>query len=179
MHELLTKLSSYNLFNYLLPGIIFVFLAADAIRFPILQRDVVSAAFLCYFVGLVISRFGSLVLEPLLKRVSFLRFANYKDFVIASKQDDQLTVFSEVNNTYRTLSSLFCLLILLRLYVKIEATWPFLRQWDSTVLIVLLLIMFLFSYRKQSGYITKRIKAIMESGGPDKSSVVGAGKNDK
>jgi hypothetical protein len=33
---------------------------------------------LYYFVGLAVSRFGSLIIEPLLKRFSFVRFAAYK-----------------------------------------------------------------------------------------------------
>jgi len=96
---------------------------------------------------------------PVLKRLSFVRFADYKDFVAASKKDAQLEVLSEANNTYRTLSSLFGLLLLLKLYLKVEGRFPILREWDATVLAVLLLVMLLFSYRKQTSYITKRIKA--------------------
>jgi magnesium-transporting ATPase (P-type) len=159
MNELLSKLSSYNLFNHLLPGIIFAVLAGEIIHYPIVQRDILTKAFLYYFLGLVVSRFGSLVIEPLLKRLSFVRFGDYKDFIAASKKDAQLEVLSEANNTYRTLSSLFSLLLMLKVYVKIEGRFPFLREWDATILAVLLLVMFLFSYRKQTSYITKRIKA--------------------
>lgn len=159
MNELLSKLSSYNLFNHLLPGIIFAVLAGEIIHYPIVQRDILTKAFLYYFLGLVVSRFGSLVIEPLLKRLSFVRFGDYKDFIAASKKDAQLEVLSEANNTYRTLSSLFSLLLMLKVYVKIEGRFPFLREWDATILAVLLLVMFLFSYRKPTSYITKRIKA--------------------
>jgi hypothetical protein len=159
MNELLNKISSYNLFNYLLPGVIFAVLATEITRYSLVQRDILTGAFLYYFIGLVVSRFGSLIVEPLLKRLSFVKFADYKDFVAASKQDEKLEVLSEVNNTYRTLCSVFSLLLILKLYVKIEERVPFLKEWDSMILLVLLLMMFLFSYRKQSTYITKRIKA--------------------
>ena len=159
MNELLSKISSYNLFNYLLPGVIFAVLAGDLVRYPILQRDIITGAFLCYFAGLVVSRFGSLVVEPTLRFFSFLRFANYDEFVSASKKDEKLELFSEVNNTYRTLCALFILLLLLKLYTRVEGEFPFLKDWDSTLLAVLLLVMFLFSYRKQTAYIAKRIKA--------------------
>jgi hypothetical protein len=158
MNELLNKISSYNLFNYLLPGIIFAILAGDVVRYPIVQRDIITGAFLYYFVGLVISRFGSLIIEPLLKRLSFIRFADYKKFVDASKKDPQIDVLSEANNTYRTLSSLFCLLLILKLYARIESRFQFLKQWDATFAALLLLTMFLFSYRKQTSYLTKRIE---------------------
>src|SRR5215469_6689607 len=136
MNELPTKVSSYNLFNYLLPGVIFAVLAGDIIRYPILHRDLISAGFLCYFLGLVISRFGSLVVEPILKRLSFIKFADYGDFVAASKEDQQLAVLSEANNTYRTLSSLFILLLLLRVYAKVEGRLPFIRGWSAVILAV-------------------------------------------
>lgn len=159
MNELLNKISSYNLFNYLLPGVIFAVLASEITRYPLVQRDILTGAFLYYFIGLVVSRFGSLIVEPLLKWLSFVKFADYKDFVAASKQDEKLEVLSEVNNTYRTLCSVFSLLLILKLYAKIEERVAFLKEWDSMILLVLLLMMFLFSYRKQSTYITKRIKA--------------------
>ena len=158
MNELLNKLSSYNLFNYLFPGIIFVILAERVTDYSLIQEDIVIGAFLYYFIGLVVSRFGSLIIEPFLKKVSFLRFADYKNFVIASKKDEKIELFSEVNNTYRTLCSLFTLLILLKIYGKIEVKYPALKEWDAIILVVLLLVMFLLSYRKQTSYITKRVE---------------------
>ena len=158
MKEILSKLSSYNLFNYLLPGIIFVVLASEITRYSFIQEDVVIGAFLYYFIGLVVSRFGSLVIEPLLKWSSLVQFEDYKDFVAASKKDEKIELLSEVNNTYRTLSSLFVLLLLLRLYEKIEGTCRVLQDWRGLILMLLLLGMFLLSYRKQTSYISKRIK---------------------
>lgn len=158
MKDIFNKLSSYNLFNYLLPGIIFVVLASEVTQYYFIQQDIVIGMFLYYFIGLVISRFGSLVIEPLLKYISFLKFADYKDFVAASKKDEKLELLSEVNNTYRTICSLFFLLLLLKLYEEIESKFPILKEWNVIIFVVLLLAMFLFSYRKQTGYIIKRIE---------------------
>lgn len=159
MKDLLDKLSSYNLFNYLLPGIIFVILAGEITHYSFIQQDIIIGAFLYYFIGLVISRFGSLIIEPFLKYLSFLEFADYKDFIAASKKDEKIELLSEVNNTYRTLSSMFILLLLLKLYEKIEGRFSFLEECHVVVALILLLVMFLLSYRKQTSYITKRIKA--------------------
>ena len=76
--------------------------------------------FLYYFLGLVVSRFGSLVIGPLLKSFSFIKFADYRAFIDASKKDTQIEVLSEANNSYRTLCALFSLLLLLKLYAKIH-----------------------------------------------------------
>jgi hypothetical protein len=159
MNELLTKLSSYNLFNYLLPGVLFAILASATTSYRFMQKDIITGVFFYYFLGMVISRFGSLAIGPLLKRLSFVRFADYKAFVVASKKDSQLEVLSEVNNTYRTLCSLFFLLLLLRVYARIEARFPSLAGWDATLLIVSLFVMFLFAYRKQTSFVVKRVKA--------------------
>jgi hypothetical protein len=157
MNDLLNKISSYNVFNYLFPGVVFAVLAGEVINRSLVQHDVVTGAFLYYFLGMVVSRFGSLIIEPILKGLKFVRFANYKDFVLASQKDAKLDVLSEMNNTYRTLAALFSLLLLLKLYVKLEARFPGLKPWEATILTALLLLMFLVSYRKQTGYITKRV----------------------
>jgi hypothetical protein len=159
MNELFTKLSSYNLFNYLLPEVLFAILASESTGYQLIQREIITGVFFYYFLGMVFSRFGSLVIDPVLVRVSFIKFADYKDFVIASKKDAQIEVLSEANNTYRTLRSLFSLLLMLKFYSKIEAKFPFLKGWNATILMVLLFVMFLFAYRKQTSYVVKRIKA--------------------
>jgi len=44
MKDILDKLSSYNIFNYLLPGVVFVVLAEALTTFHLVQKDVVLAA---------------------------------------------------------------------------------------------------------------------------------------
>ena len=80
-------------------------------------------------------------------------------FVAASKKDAQIEVLSEANNTYRTLCSLFSLLLMLKFYAKIEARFPVLRKWDATLLVASLFVMFLFAYRKQTSFVVKRTRA--------------------
>ena len=114
MKDLIDKLSSYNIFNYLLPGIIFVVFLKEVIGYNFIQDNNLIGAFLYYFIGMVVSRFGSVIIEPLLKYISFIKFKDYKLFVSASKQDSKLELLSEVNNTYRTISATFILLVLWR-----------------------------------------------------------------
>jgi hypothetical protein len=160
MADFVTKLSSYNLFNYLLPGIIFVILADTVTNYSFSQENVITGLFLYYFIGMVISRVGSLIVEPVLKRISFVKFAEYKDYVNASKKDERLELLSEVNNTYRTLCALFMVTLLLVGYEKLEGNWPFLRERAVIILTVLLLLLFLVSYRKQAAYVAQRCKMV-------------------
>jgi hypothetical protein len=159
LKEILDKLTSYNIFNYLLPGIVFVVLAGKLTHYSLVQPDIVLGAFLYYFIGLVISRIGSLVIEPTLKKLSFVKFAAYKDFVTTAKNDPKLEILSESNNSYRTLSAMFLLLIALKIYEKGSGYLPRLAAWNAEIVVVLLLFMFLFAYRKQTRYITQRIEA--------------------
>ncbi|MHB8988575.1 MAG: hypothetical protein ACYC6S_07305 [Desulfobulbia bacterium] len=164
MKDLLEKLSSYNIFNYLLPGIVFVALCEALTTFSFVQKDIVLGVFLYYFIGLVISRIGSLIIEPSLKYIKFVQYAKYENFVSASNEDDKLEVLSEVNNMYRTFCSLFLVLSLLKIYEKISSYFPGVSSWNIEILIVFFLILFCLSYRKQTEYITKRVNKLTSKG---------------
>ncbi len=164
MKDLIDKLSSYNIFNYLLPGIVFVVLAETLTSFSFIQKDVILGVFLYYFIGLVISRIGSLVIEPLLKLTKFVRFTQYSEFVSAAKADPKLDLLSEANNMYRTFCSLFLSLLLLKGYELLALLYPSVGRRYAVVAVVLLLCLFGFSYRKQTAYITKRVRTPLEKG---------------
>ncbi len=108
---------------------------------------------------MVISRFGSVFIEPLLKKVSFLKFAPYKNFMIASKKDEKIELLSEVNNTYRTIVSLTILVTLIKVYNKLDDKFNIPADISAYILIVFIFFMFLYAYRKQTNYITNRINA--------------------
>lgn len=159
MKDLLSQLSSYNLFNYLLPGIVFVVLADLLTQYSFIHENVVIGAFIYYFIGLVVSRFGSLIIEPILKYSSFIKPEEYPDFVKASKDDEKLYLLLEVSNSYRTLCTMSLMLVLLKIYEVIKTSLIFGNEWGAILLLVFLLVIFLFSYQKQTNYISKRVKA--------------------
>ena len=159
MKELLEKISSYNIFNYLFPGVLFAVIGSEISNYSFIQQNIVIGSFVYYFIGLVISRIGSLIIEPILKKTNFVKFADYKDYVLASQKDSKIEVLSEANNMFRTLISVFLSLALLFLYSIIELKFPILKKWNIILSIIALLILFLFSYRKQINYITYRIKS--------------------
>ncbi len=159
MKELLDKISSYNLFNYLVPGILFVYLADRFTSLSLIQENLLMAFFVYYFVGLIISRFGSLIVEPFLKKIKLVKFADYKDFVKISKTDPKLDILSESNNMYRTISSMSILLLIVMLYDVIESYMKSIVQFRPYILVIVLIAIFIASYRKQTSYITKRIES--------------------
>ena len=157
MKDLVEKLTSYNLFNYLFPGTVFAVLADRFTSYSFLQEDLLVAFFTYYFTGLAISRIGSLTIEPFLRKTRFVTFAPYENFVRRSKKDKKLEVLSEANNSYRTLVSVFISLGFLKIAELIFEN-PGVPEWALPLSLCLFLsILFLFSYRKQTMYITKRI----------------------
>jgi len=154
MKELLDKLSSYNLFNYLLPGTLFA-AAADRISdHKVTQGNIVVDLFVYYFIGLVISRIGSLVVEPVMKSTKFVKFAPYRDFVRACTRDSKIETLSEQNNMYRTLCALFLCVGVLKLYDHVVQRWGLPGK---AVVITGLFGLFAFSYRKQTSYVRQRV----------------------
>lgn len=166
------KITSYNIFNNLFPGIIFCFALNQTTIFNIRTDSILQNVFIYYFVGMVISRIGSLFIEKILKNIkiknkktknneSFLAFANHSDYIQASKKDETIKVLSETNNTYRTLIALFFSLVIVKIYEMFLHDF-LLKVIDKNIIIiflfVLLLVMFLFSYRKQTAYISRRVE---------------------
>lgn len=159
MSDFLDKLSSYNLFNYLLPGTLFAGLGSAYSSYSFIHDNLLIAVFIYYFLGLIISRVGALIIEPALRKLGFLNFTDYRAFVTASRRDKALVTLSETNNMYRTLCSLILLLAGLLALDAVVTIFPILTEMIHYVLFFLLLILFLCSYRKQTDYISRRVRA--------------------
>ena len=163
MKEILTKLSSYNIFNYLFPGVIYSVIVTKVTKYNLIIDNVFIAFFVYYFIGLIISRIGSLVIEPLLKKTPLIVFSNYKDYVIASKEDNKIDILSEINNMYRTMISLiFSLMITIAFDALLDRYIGRFKYCLYYVGLILLMLLFIFSYKKQTDYIRKRIEAIIK-----------------
>jgi hypothetical protein len=162
MKEIIDKLSSYNIFNFLFPGIVFCVLSKEVIGYNLVLDNILMGVFLYYFVGLVISRIGSLILEPILKKVRFVTFSKYSDFLDASIKDVKIELLSETNNMYRTIISLIMMLAVSFGFHTLENYYPIFLQLRWILLAFFLLALFLLSYIKQTKYIADRVKYIKE-----------------
>lgn len=157
MKDLLDKLSSYNVFNYLLPGVLFAYALDTVSTYNLTSLNILIGVFIYYFLGLVISRIGSLILDPILKKIGFIKFAPYADFVASAKTDPKIEVLSEMNNMYRTLCAMVLLIVVIKLYDRLTIELPILVEYTTYIATFALLVLFLFSYRKQTEYIKKRV----------------------
>ncbi len=155
MKEIIEKLSTYNIFNYLFPGFVFIYLLNITTTYKISFDNIVYELFFAYFIGVVISRIGSNLIESILKIIKFVRFVDYPIYIKTSKTDSKIEILSEVNNMYRTLCSAFFILLV----INIIELFPAIRILDNyldLIIIFLILILFLFSYRKQTKMIKDR-----------------------
>ena len=163
MKQFLDRISSYNIFNYLLPGAIFAGLGEKLTSYSFIQENILIGLFFYYFIGLVISRIGSLTLEELLKNIKFVCFKPRRDFLKASKLDPKVEILSEQNNMYCTLCSVSIVLIVLKIYDQmIKDNLPLGTDINTYIFFVGLFVLFLFSYRKQTGYVTESIEVALE-----------------
>lgn len=163
MKEIIDKLTSYNIFNYLLPGVLFVQIAEKISAYEFQQHELLVDLFIYYFAGLIISRFGSLLIEPLLKGLGLIKLESYKNFLEASCLDAKLEILSEANNTYRTLIALPFALIIVLGWASLEQRIGLNTVWKQIMLLGILMLLLVYSYRKQTDYISKRVKHLMGS----------------
>ena len=155
--KMFDKLSSYQLFNYLLPGIIFHYGIEQITSFHLVPKDSLYRLFIYYITGMILSRIGSTIIEPLYKKLCIVVYAGYKEYLDAAKGDPKLDILVMENNTYRTLVTTFILMLIIYLLDQIE--W--LRDKYNSVLVVSLSLLLLIgimtlSFRKQTAFVRSR-----------------------
>ena len=164
MKAILEKLSAYNIFSYLLPGLLFVSLGERLTSFSLIQRSWIVGIVLYYFIGLVISRVGSLIVKPLLERIGFVKEAPYEDYVEASESDSRIGILSAQNTMFRTLCAMCIMLMGLKIGEKVMGILPWGADAYDSIVLVSLFMLFLFSYRKQAQDVVRRVRYVGEKG---------------
>lgn len=159
---LIDKLSQYNFLTNILPGTVLCIVLKFLIGYEVfVSEDWYLMGIVFYFVGMVNNRFSSLVIEPILKCTHFVNFAPYKDYVSAEKKDAKVTTLSMENNVFRSYVSVFVLSLFAYGYKHgFNAFFPY-QLSQELLLIILLLVLFAFSYRKQTKYVKNRVEANM------------------
>ena len=150
MEKIVERLASYHLFNYVLPGFL-VFLCYFYLSgLSNSNHNLVVLFVLAYFCGLFISRVGSLILEPTLKKTGFIRFAKIEEYINATKKDAKIETLMETANMYRSLIVVSLFAVVLASFLKVD--------YALIVAGIVSFIIFLFSYKKQIGYIVTRVE---------------------
>ena len=158
MDKIIDKISAYNIFTNLFPGVVYCFLTEKFFGIALIQDDLLIALFLYYFSGMVISRISSVVLEPLLELTEFVKFADYKSYVVASKDDKQIGVLLETNNSYRSIVALLFSVLASGAWTTVMSAYPTIQSYSHYILTCALIVLFLLAYRKQTQYLVARVE---------------------
>lgn len=157
------KLSQYNFLTNILPGTVLCIILKYIVGYDLIPDDYYQAGIVFYFVGMVNSRVGSLVIEPILKAISWVKFAPYSEFLRAEKEDAKLTILSQENNVFRSYISLMFISILGYIYKSCSLDLRLSLNNESLVLIVILFVLFLFAYKKQTSFVRKRVENFIKN----------------
>ena len=157
MDIILKKISSYQIVNYLLPGICFVWLSdiLSLIKFNQSSYTIIEKLFIYYFIGMTISRIGSIFIEKFLIYIKFIVYADYQKYMLAEKKDHKISTLLESNNNYRSFTSMMLIIILIFIYNYINQITC--NNIFIFISLCITFILFLMSYKKQTAYIKKRV----------------------
>jgi Na+(H+)/acetate symporter ActP len=158
MDKLIERLSSYHLFNNLLPGAVFAFFVDTIGDIHLAGKDIFLNFFVFYFLGVIIGRIGSIVVEAIAKKLRIIKYTDYADFIKANNKDNKIQILLEDSNMYRTFISLLLLMGLAEGYKILLKKFVHLRNFNVLIIIIVLIILFVFSFRKQTKYIYKRVQ---------------------
>lgn len=157
--KLLDKISAYQVVNYIIPGSVLCVLLKHMVGYDIIAFSMIENVIICYFVGLVNSRLGSLILRPILKKCRLVKDAPYDDFVSVEKYDAKLTMLSDINNVFRSFASVMLVLLIAYGIKHIEIIEKYIITNFNWIAILFLLILFVFSIRKQTRFVKDRVEA--------------------
>ena len=153
------KLDAYDLVANLVPGAALTY-ALHFSKFPTPAPNDWAAFLLVAFVaGVTTNRLGSLVLDPVLRRVRFLNQKDYELFVVSEKADRKLETLVANHGLYRTFFTAGLLYLVL---LAISSWFPAIASADQVIFVLFVLagmVVFLFAFQKEDGYIQARIKA--------------------
>ena len=167
LKQIVEKISSYNIFNNLYPGILFIYLLKFIFEINLSSDNWLENLIVFYFAGMVLSRIGSIIIEPMMKKIKLIRYAPYSDYVKASSIEPLVNTLSEVNNTFRSLLSTFicafaCKLGIIINEICLKNKITFLQENKDWIFLILLILLFTFSYVKQTNYVRKRVESILK-----------------
>lgn len=166
MEKIFEKISSYNILNFILPGIVYSFLCKNVLDISVPGGGFFESIFLYYAIGLVISRVGSVIIEPILVKMKIIRRAEYTDYVKADSKDVKLEVLLEMNNSFRTFISLILVFGITALINEFLYYHPSYNYLAIAIALVAVLIVFVLSYRKQTSYIRDRVEKAIKRNTP-------------
>lgn len=156
MEKIIEKMEIYQFLNYIFPGVIFGTIFTRIIGENFFDSNIVIAIIEYYFIGLVLSRIGSIIVKPILEKLKIINFEQYNEFLKCGKKDEKIDLLQREANQFRTYIATFICLFFIELILCIIN-----KKFYKTILLFIGLVwLFEKSYQKQTEFIVKRIICI-------------------
>lgn len=153
LKSLSEKLSAYQLFNFIYPGAVFLGILHFHGKPLGILNEIWWFLLASYFLGMTISRFGSIVIEWLCLKLKWIAKYDVKRYSECMAKDSFTAVLLELTNIYRTICSMGTLLLIGTIFKY--------QQNDKCCVIiieVLFVVLFLISFIKQHHYLENKLK---------------------
>jgi len=160
MDKIIEKISSYHIFNNLVPGYLFLIISSQILGKNLIIDNLIYSFFEAYFIGIIISRISSLLIEKIIVKIWKLKKEPYDNYIEANNIDDKLEILNQDCNMYRSLCTLMIIELVLKIMVMFEIPSFINKDILILVVLILLIILFAFSFVKQSKFISSRVKKI-------------------
>ena len=108
METLFKQVSRYELFTNLIPGALFCLLVDSFYGVLTFEANIIQWLFIYYFIGSIISRIGSLFIEPALKFFRIIHFSDYREYCKAKEKDTEIASLLIPHNMFRSMRQVFC-----------------------------------------------------------------------
>lgn len=159
---IISKLSQYEILNNLIPGAALCILLKYILDINLLRGNEIEQVFIMYLLGIINGRVSSVIIETILKKIKFVKFAEYPKFLDAEAKDKKLTILSQTNNYYRSLLSVVTIVLVVYGWQRLTLISEWLQCHSDIVVLISLVLLFAFSYRKQTSYIRKCVENLLK-----------------
>ncbi len=167
MDALLAKLNSYHILSNLFPGAIFYNILIIFFNIKFVEFSFITEICIYYFIGIIFNRIGSLVIEKICREKNIIKFVKYEDYIKAVNKDTSIYSFVETADMYRTFLTGFIIMLLISLPVYVYMKGFSIYLFIIFAILIFLIVLFFYSYKKQVGYVTKRVENYIKEGNID------------
>ena len=167
IEKVLEMLSVYDILNNIIPGAIFIVSVEKLTNVHIQTGDLIFDLALCYFIGLTIGRFGSLVVEGCLKWAGIFNPVSYKEYVKAEAKSKSVRRLLTIGNMYRTyiaVSLWLAFTVVICSFSMETERCAWIKSCIIAFMCFLLTILFSCAFIKQSRYLVQRVHVINNQG---------------
>lgn len=159
MESILQNISEYRLLNNLIPGGFFVGVLSWAGGWASSDVNFIFILAISYVAGVILSRLGSIIVEPVARKAFKLEFAPYADYCQVEKRYPKLATMNTENNIYRTFVATGACLLLGAPLIGLLGMGNGNALCALVLLATFFIVVFMIAHIKQTNYIVNRVKS--------------------